>query len=270
MPGSLRAMHGKRQRVLVIDVGGTHVKVLATGKRKRRKLESGPTMTAQQMVAAVKKLTADWSYDVVSIGYPGPVLHGKPVAEPRNLGPGWVGFDFRKAFGKPVRLVNDAAMQALGSYEGGRMLFLGLGTGLGSAMIVDGRLEPMEIAHLPYRKGKTYEDYVGLRGLQRLGKKKWRKAVAEVVAKLGTCLGAEYIVLGGGNARLIRKLPPRTCLGDNANAFRGGFLLWKNATSRRHSARDQHERGTPRHKRISSRARRERRRYAPSARSATR
>ena len=229
MPGSLRAMRGKRRRVLVIDVGGTNVKVLATGKRKRRKIESGPTMTARQMVAAVKKLTADWSYDVVSIGYPGPVLHGKPVAEPRNLGPGWVGFDFRKAFGKPVRLINDAAMQALGSYEGGRMLFLGLGTGLGSAMIVDGRLEPMEIAHLPYRKGKTYEDYVGLRGLQRLGKKKWRKAVADVVAKLGTCLEAEYVVLGGGNARLIRKLPPRAYLGDNANAFRGGFLLWEGA-----------------------------------------
>jgi polyphosphate glucokinase len=217
----------------VVDVGGTHVKVLATGKRERRELESGPTMTARQMVAAVKKLTADWSYDVVSIGYPGPVLHGKPVAEPRNLGPGWVGFDFRKAFGKPVRLVNDAAMQALGSYEGGRMLFLGLGTGLGSAMIVDGWLEPMEIAHLPYRKGKTYEEYVGLRGLQRLGKKKWRKAVADVVEKLRTYLEAEYVVLGGGNARLIRKLPPRTCLGDNANAFRGGFMLWKNATSRR-------------------------------------
>jgi polyphosphate glucokinase len=269
MPGSLRMMHRKRrQRVLVIDVGGTHVKVLATGKRERRKLESGPTMTARQMVAAVKKLTADWSYDVVSIGYPGPVLHGKPVAEPRNLGPGWLGFDFRKAFGKPVRLVNDAAMQALGSYEGGRMLFLGLGTGLGSAMIVDGRLEPMEIAHLPYRKGRTYEDYVGLRGLQRLGTKKWRKAVADVVAKLGACLEAEYVVLGGGNARLIRKLPPRTCLGDNANAFRGGFMLWKNATS--------HELGTPRHKRIRSRARREPqgarnpRRYALSARSATR
>lgn len=270
MPGSLRAMRGKRQRVLVIDVGGTHVKVLATGKRKRREMKSGPTMTAQQMVAAVKKLTADWSYDVVSIGYPGPVLHGKPVVEPRNLCQGWVGFDFRKAFGKPVRLINDAAMQALGSYEGGRMLFLGLGTGLGSAMIVDGWLEPMEIAHLPYKKGKTYEDYAGLRGLQRLGKKKWRKAVADVVATLGTCLEAEYVVLGGGNARLIRKLPPQTCLGDNANAFRGGFLLWKNATSRRvHSARDQ-QRGTPRHERISSRARRERRRYAPSARSATR
>jgi polyphosphate glucokinase len=229
MPGSLRAMRGKRRRVLAVDVGGTHVKVLAAGKRKRREIESGPTMTARQMVAAVKKLTADWSYDVVSIGYPGPVLHGKPVAEPRNLGPGWVGFDFRKAFGKPVRLVNDAAMQALGSYEGGRMLFLGLGTGLGSALIVDGWLEPMEIAHLPYRKGKTYEDYIGLRGLQRLGKKKWRKAVADVVAKLGTFLEAEYVVLGGGNARLIRKPPPRARLGDNANAFRGAFLLWRNS-----------------------------------------
>jgi polyphosphate glucokinase len=226
-------MRGKRRRVLVIDVGGTHVKVLATGRRKRRKMESGPTMTARQMISAVKKLTADWSYDVVSIGYPGPVLHGKPVAEPRNLGPGWVGFDFHEALGKPVRLVNDAAMQALGSYKGGRMLFLGLGTGLGSAMIVDGRLEPMEIAHLPYKKGKTYEDYVGLRGLRRLGKKKWRKAVADVVVTLATCLEAEYVVLGGGNARLIGRPPPRACIGDNTNAFRGGFLLWKNAVSRR-------------------------------------
>jgi polyphosphate glucokinase len=225
-------MRGERRSVLVIDVGGTHVKVLATGKRKPRRIESGPTMTAEQMVAGVRKLTADWSYDVVSIGYPGPVLHGRPVVEPRNLGPGWVGFDFQKAFGKPVRLVNDAAMQALGSYEGGRMLFLGLGTGLGSAMIVDGWLEPMEIAHLPYKKGKTYEDYVGLRGLRRLGKKKWRKAVADVIAKLGTYLEAEYVVVGGGNARRIGKPPPGVHLGDNANAFRGGFLLWKNATSR--------------------------------------
>ena len=220
-------MPNKQRRVLVIDVGGTHVKVLATGKREPRRVESGPTMTAKQMVAAARKLAADWSYDVVSIGYPGPVLHGQPVAEPRNLGPGWVGFEFHKALGKPVRVVNDAAMQALGSYEGGRMLFLGLGTGLGSALIVDGRLEPMELAHLPYKKGRTYEDYVGLRGLKRLGEKKWKKAVGNVVAELASCLGAEYVVLGGGNARRFSKPPASARLGNNADAFRGGFLLWK-------------------------------------------
>jgi len=220
-------MRGKRRIVLVVDVGGTNVKVLVSGRREPRKVASGPTLTGKQMVAAVKKLTPDWSYDLVSIGYPGPVLHGKPVVEPHNLGPGWVGLDFRKAFGKPVRVVNDAAMQALGSYEGGRMLFLGLGTGLGSALIVAGQLAPMELAHLPYKKGKTYEDYVGLRGLKRLGKKRWRKAVADVVRELGTSLGAEYVVLGGGNARLFDKPPKGARLGDNANAFRGGYALWK-------------------------------------------
>jgi polyphosphate glucokinase len=211
----------------VVDVGGTHVKVLVSGRRTAREFASGAGMTARDMVAAVKELTPDWQYDVVSIGYPGPVLHGKPVAEPRNLGPGWVGFDFRRAFGKPVRVVNDAAMQALGSYRGGRMLFLGLGTGLGSAMIVDGLLEPMELAHLPYRKGRTYEDYVGIRGLRRLGPKRWRRAVADVVAKLAAALEVADVVLGGGNARRFTTAPPPARLGDNANAFRGGFLLWK-------------------------------------------
>jgi polyphosphate glucokinase len=219
-------------KILAIDVGGTNVKVLATGKREPRKVASGPTMTARGMVAAVKKLTPDWSYDAVSIGYPGPVLHGRPVAEPKNLAGGWVGFDFRKAFGKPVRVVNDAAMQALGSYEGGRMLFLGLGTGLGSALIAEGLLEPMELAHLPYKKGKTYEDYVGRRGLERLGKKRWGKAVADVVARLSGALGADYVVLGGGNAKLFETPPKGTRLGNNANAFRGGFLLWKDAEGR--------------------------------------
>jgi polyphosphate glucokinase len=219
-------------KVLVVDVGGTHVKVLATGKREPRRVASGPTMTASKMVAAVKKLTADWSYDAISIGYPGPVLHGRPVAEPKNLAGGWVGFDFRKAFGKRVRVVNDAAMQALGSYEGGRMLFLGLGTGLGSALIDGGVLEPMELAHLPYRRGRTFEDYVGLRGLERLGKKRWRRAVADVIDRLGRALGADYVVLGGGNARLFETPPKGARLGDNANAFRGGFLLWKRAALR--------------------------------------
>ena len=179
------------------------------------------------MVSRVRAATAGWVYTAVSIGYPGPVVHNQPIAEPHNLGRGWVGFDFKKAFGHPVRLINDAAMQALGSYEGGRMLFLGLGTGLGSAMIVDGILEPMELAHLPYRKGRTYEDYVGLRGLERLGKKKWRRHVADVIAQLKTALEAEYVVLGGGNAKLLQKLPPGAKLGDNNNAFRGGFRLWQ-------------------------------------------
>jgi polyphosphate glucokinase len=218
-----------RRRVLAIDVGGTHVKVLATGRRTAIHIPSGPHMTARAMVAAVKKATATWKYDVVSIGFPGPVLHGKPVAEPKNLGGGWVGFDFRKAFRKPVKMVNDAAMQALGSYRGGRMLFLGLGTGLGTALIVDGVLEPMEIAHLPYKKGKTYEDYVGLRGLERLGKKKWRRHVADVVQQLATALEAEDVVLGGGNVKKLAGLPPHARLGDNANAFTGGYRLWDEA-----------------------------------------
>ena len=213
-------------RILVIDVGGTHVKVLATGHNKRVEIPSGPEMTAKQMAAAVRTATAGWKYNAVSIGYPGPVVHGRPISEPHNLGPGWVGFDFRKAFGHPVKIVNDAAMQALGSYEGGRMLFLGLGTGLGSALIVDYVLEPMELAHLPYKKGRTYEDYVGQAGLLRGGKKKWRRHVTEVVQELKNAVQADYVVLGGGNARLLKKLPPGTRLGDNANAFEGGYRLW--------------------------------------------
>ena len=217
-------------RILAIDVGGTHVKVLATGKKVARKIDSGPTMTARRMVREVKRATADWAYDAVSIGYPGPVLHDRPVAEPRNLGAGWVGFDYRKAFGKPVKIVNDAAMQALGSYEGGRMLFLGLGTGLGSALIVDGVLEPTELAHLPYRKGRTYEDYLGLRGLKRLGRKKWSKHVREVCEQLKTALQADYVVIGGGNVDKLRKMPPGARPGSNAHAFLGGFRLWVGAS----------------------------------------
>ena len=215
------------RKVLVIDVGGTHVKILATGQKETRKIDSGPTMTARLMVAAVKKLAEGWKYDAVALGYPGPVVHGRPMHEPANLGIGWVGFDFKKAFGFPVRVINDAAMQALGSYQGGRMLFLGLGTGLGSAVIVDGVLEPMELAHLPYKKGRTYEDYVGLRGLERLGKKKWRAHVADVVEQLKNAMGADYVVLGGGNAKLIDKLPKDSRLGANENAFVGGFRLWE-------------------------------------------
>jgi polyphosphate glucokinase len=214
-------------RVLVIDVGGTHVKVLATGKKEHREVESGPTMTAQQMVTAVKQLAAGWMYEAVSIGYPGPVAHNRPLHEPRNMGGGWVGFDFPGAFGCPVKLINDAALQALGSYKGGHMLFLGLGTGLGSAMVVDGIVEPMELGHLPYRKGRTYEDYLGLRGLKRLGKKRWLRHVTVVVGLLRAALEPDDVVIGGGNAKKLNELPPGCRLGDNANAFTGGFELWK-------------------------------------------
>lgn len=212
-------------KVLAIDVGGTHVKILATGQKAPRKFVSGPKMTAKQMISTVKRLAAGWNYDAVSIGYPGPVLHGRILHEPHNLAPGWVSFDFEKAFGCPVKVINDAAMQALGSYKGGRMLFLGLGTGLGSAMIVDGRLEPMELGHLPYRRA-TYEDYVGIRGLKRFGKKKWRKYVADVVEHLAAALEPGDIVLGGGNVKQLQELPRGCREGDNANAFVGGFRLW--------------------------------------------
>jgi polyphosphate glucokinase len=215
------------KKILVIDVGGTHVKMLATGQKQPVNIVSGPEMTARKMVKQVRKVTAGWDYSAVSIGYPGPVIHGHPLCEPHNLGRGWVGFDFKKAFGRPVKILNDAAMQALGIYKGGRMLFLGLGTGLGSAMIVDATLEPMEIAHLPYKKGRTFEDYLGLRGLKRLGKRKWRRHVAEVVEELKNALEADYVVLGGGNAKLLKKLPPNARLGDNSTAFTGGFRLWQ-------------------------------------------
>jgi polyphosphate glucokinase len=211
--------------VLVIDVGGTHVKFLVSGETEHRRFDSGTEMTAAAMAEGVKRDTQDWRYDVVSIGYPGPVLRGKPVAEPKNLGGGWVCFDFSGAFGRPVKVINDAAMQALGSYEGGKMLFLGLGTGLGTTMIVDGVVEPMEIGHLPYRK-RTYEDYVGVRGFKRVGKKKWRRYVVDVIERLTAALEPDYVVLGGGNAEELKELPPNCRMGDNANAFAGGFRLW--------------------------------------------
>jgi polyphosphate glucokinase len=213
-------------KVLAIDVGGTHVKILVSGQKTPQRFVSGPKMTTNQMVSGVKRLAAGWSYNAVSIGYPGAVLHGRILHEPHNLGRGWTGFDFKKAFGCPVHVLNDAAMQALGSYKGGSMLFLGLGTGLGSAMIVDGRLEPMELGHLPYRKA-TYEDYVGVRGLERLGKKKWRKYVADVVQRLAAALEPDDIVLGGGNVKQLKPLPKGCRQGDNANAFLGGFRLWR-------------------------------------------
>ncbi|HLZ98804.1 MAG TPA: ROK family protein [Steroidobacteraceae bacterium] len=220
-------MTPKRKRVLAIDVGGSHVKVRVSNRRDVRQLESGPQMTASRMVAGVHKLVGDWKYDVVSIGYPGIVVHGKIVTEPHNLGSGWVGFDFRRAFGRPTRIINDAAMQAIGSYQGGRMLFLGLGTGMGSAMIVDGVVESMEVAHLHYRKDRTYEDDVGDRGRRRMGIKKWRRAVKTVVESLQTALEADYVVLGGGNARKLKKMPKGARLGNNDFAFLGGFRMWR-------------------------------------------
>jgi polyphosphate glucokinase len=213
--------------VLVIDTGGTHVKILATGKKTQRKMPSGPTLTAMQMVSAVKKLAGDWKYDVVAIGYPGLVVDGRPALEPHNLGPGWVGFDFAAAFKRPVKVINDAAMQALGSYQSGKMLFLGLGTGLGSAMIVEGIVVPMELAHLHYKEA-TFEDYVGIRGLEKHGKKRWRRHAADVVTRLIAALGPSDVVLGGGNVKKLEKLPPGCRAGDNANAFIGGFRLWAN------------------------------------------
>ncbi len=221
------------KKVLVIDVGGTHLKILATGHKTKRETLSGPKMTAQMMCRWVKSAAKDWQYDVASIGFPGPVVHGKPMREPFNLGKGWVAFDYRKALGCPVKVINDAAMQAIGSYEGGRMLFLGLGTGLGSAMIVDGIVQPMELAHLPYKNGKTYEDYLGIRGLERMGKQKWRRYVKQIVKELQAALVPDYVVLGGGNAAKIKILPPKTRLGDNEKAFVGGFRMWAEKKGKR-------------------------------------
>jgi polyphosphate glucokinase len=219
------------EKILVIDVGGSNVKLLlSTDKSEKRRFRSGPELTPEKMVAGVQDLTADWSFECVSVGIPAPVHAGRVVSEPVNLGGGWVGFDFQEAFGKPTRIVNDAAMQALGSYEGGKMLFLGLGTGLGSALVVDGIVEPMELAHLPFRKA-TFEDYLGLRGQQSLGKKKWRAAVAEAIERLRAALLPDYVVLGGGEVKKLRELPENVRLGANDNAFLGGFRLWDPAFS---------------------------------------
>jgi polyphosphate glucokinase len=215
-------------RVLAVDVGGSHVKVLRSGETEHRRFESGPELSAQQMVDGVRSLTSDWPFDKVSIGIPSPVHDGHVVSEPVNLGAGWVGFDFEQAFGKPTKVINDAAMQALGSYEGGKMLFLGIGTGLGSALVVNGVVEPMELGHLPFRKA-TFEDYVGERGMTRLGKKKWQKAVFETVELLTAALEPDYVVLGGGNAKKLAELPPDVRLGANDNAFVGAFRLWDSA-----------------------------------------
>jgi len=218
-------------KVLAIDVGGTHVKILASGARGRRKFSSGPEMTPRKMVRGVKDLAMGWEYEVVSVGYPGRVVRGHIATEPHNLAPGWVGFDFAAAFGCPVKIMNDAAMQALGSYQGGVMLFLGLGTGLGSAVIAEGVVVPTEIAHLPYKKS-TYEDYLGLRGLERLGKKKWRKNVKSGIARLICAIHPDDVVIGGGNAAKLGDLPPGCRTGDNTLAFVGGFRMWEDAQSR--------------------------------------
>jgi len=211
--------------VLAVDVGGSHVKVLAEGETESRKADSGPRMTGEQMVAAARQLADGWAWDRVAVGIPSPVHAGRVVADPINLGDGWAGFDFETAFGVPTKVVNDAAMQALGSYEGGKMLFLGLGTGLGSALVSEGLVQPMELGHLPYRK-RTFEDYVSTGALERKGKKRWRQEVADVVAALVAALEPEYVVLGGGNAKELRELPPNCRLGDNGNAFIGGFRVW--------------------------------------------
>jgi polyphosphate glucokinase len=221
-------------KILVVDIGGTNVKVLASGHKVPIKIPSGDTLTPAKMVKGVLDAVKDWKFDVVSIGYPGVVVRGQPMTEPVNLGRGWVGFNFKKAFGRPVRIINDAAMQALGSYNGGRMLFLGLGTGLGSALVIDGVLEPMELAHLPYKKGQSYEDCIGKAGMKRSGKRKWRKQVRDVIDRFRQALNVEDIVLGGGNAKLMRKLPQGVRLGANANAFLGGYRLWDET---RHNSR---------------------------------
>ncbi|RWP15586.1 MAG: ROK family protein [Mesorhizobium sp.] len=213
--------------VLAIDIGGSHVKILTSAGGEERKADSGPGLTPQQMIAAVQTLADGLPYDVVSIGYPGPVHHNRPLADPANLGKGWVGFDFATQFGKPVKLVNDALMQAVGSYEGGRMLFLGLGTGLGAAMILDNVAQPMELAHLPYKKGGSFEDYVGERGLEKRGKKKWRKHVFDVVERLRAALQPDYVIIGGGNVDKLDELPAGCERGDNTRAFEGGFRLWR-------------------------------------------
>jgi len=217
-------------KVLVIDIGGTNIKVASTDMRVPIKIPSGPTLDAAQMASDVLAATKGWAYDCISIGYPGPVTHDRPLQEPHNLAAGWIDFPYRKAFGKPIRFINDAAMQALGGYKGGRMLFLGTGTGLGSAMIFDGVVIPLELAHLPYKKGRTYEEYAGLVGLERQGKKRWRKSVLDIVERLQAALVCDSVLLGGGNAKLMKDLPTHVMLGANSNAIDGGLKLWQDAT----------------------------------------
>jgi polyphosphate glucokinase len=218
----------EQQAVLSVDVGGSHVKVLATGERESRRAPSGSSLRPKQMVAAALELAEGWDFALVSVGVPAPVHHGRVLTEPFNLGKGWVGFDYAAAFGKPTKVINDAAMQALGSYEGGSMLFLGLGTGLGSALIVEGRLEPMEIAHLPFKR-RTFEDYLGEPARASFGRRRWERYVGEAVEQLAAALEPDYVVLGGGNASRLRHLPPNSRLGSNDHAFTGGFRVWQDA-----------------------------------------
>ena len=214
--------------ILGVDIGGTNLKFRSQRQEDVIKVPSGPRMTPDFMMKAIHQHTAGWKYDHVSVGFPGPVIHDRPLLEPHNLGTGWVRFDFNKAFGgKPLKLLNDAAMQALGSYSGGRMLYLGLGTGLGSAMVVDGHVQAMELAHLPWKKRKSYEDYLGKAGLKRYGRKAWEKNVLKVIELMANAMEAEYVVLGGGNAKLVRELPPHVTVGSNDNAFKGAFHLWE-------------------------------------------
>jgi polyphosphate glucokinase len=224
-------------KILVIDVGGSNVKLLATGRRTPIKVPSGPDLTPRQMVDEVREATAGWRYDAITIGYPGPVSRNRPAKEPVNLGPGWTRFNYQRAFDCPVRMINDAAMQALGSYAGRTMLFLGLGTGMGNTLVVDGVVVPMEMGHLPYIDGKTYEDVIGEAGLRRLGKRKWRRHVHRIVELLMAATNADYVVLGGGNVRFMDELPPNTRRGNNANAFRGGFRLWDDEATTKKRAR---------------------------------
>lgn len=234
LPGSsMSSLAGLRDacslspRVLVVDIGGNNVKLLASGQKEPRKVASGPLLTPTRMMEDIGGVITDWDYDVVSVGYPGPVRNGRPFKDPHNLGASWVEFDFEAAFDRPVKIVNDAAMQALGSYRGGSMLFLGLGTGLGSALILDDIVQPLELGHLPYKKS-TFEDYVGQRGLDSNGKKEWRNDVADVVARLAAAIQPDDIVIGGGNVKKLKDLPPNTRAGDNIAAFEGGFRLWEN------------------------------------------
>jgi polyphosphate glucokinase len=213
--------------IMVIDVGGSRVKALLSGEETPVRADSGPLMTAAQMVEAVKAMTSHWHYGGVTIGYPGVVKHNQITHDPVNLGPNWIGYDFEAVFGCPVKVINDAAMQALGDYEGGRMLFLGLGTGLGTAMIIDGIVAPMELGHLPYQRGRTFEQYVGSAGLEREGKKQWRVYVADVIARLFNALEPDYVLLGGGNTKYLKDIPPYARIGPNSNAFKGGFRLWE-------------------------------------------
>jgi len=212
--------------VLAVDVGGTNLKVKCAGNDEVRRSASGRDMTAEKMAAAVSEMTADWTFDLISVGYPGLVINGKIAREPFNLGPGWLDFDFAEAFGKPVKVINDAAMQALGAYEGGRMLFLGIGTGFGSALILNGIVQPLELGHLSYKKGRTYEDFAGKRGQRRLGKRRWRKAVTTIIQNLSMALQPDYVVVGGGEAKKLRALPQNCHFGSNADAFEGGFRMW--------------------------------------------